>query len=162
MDVRPFLFVIGLPLWLALSLLVAWLGKAKFRKRNVMLFSAALFVALFTFFLTGFGPCVDQQQIRTFTMTWIIQATRSNPTKQTEVVFRFVDFPGYEVGVYSDELAAYLRERGEQPVKVVFAVTYDYGKVRGFHELEIAGRRPLPLESGYAGVYGIPTKSPWE
>lgn len=72
-------------------------------------------------------------------MTWEIKPSPSNGTKQSEIVLSFADFPGHYIGEYSDELAAHLRDKGAQPVKVVFEVTSDYGKVRGFHETEIAG-----------------------
>ncbi len=161
MDIRPFLFVIGLPLFIALSLLVAWATRRKFKARQVALFATLLFTGLFTFFLTGFGPLVDRKETREYPMTWQINAIPSTARKEAEVVLSFVDFPGYEIGEFSNELAAYLRQRGEQPVKVVFEVTIDYRKVRGFHAIEVAGLRSWRSEWGYAGMNGVPTKSPW-
>lgn len=155
-DIRSFLYIVGLLLFAALSLLVCWATKARFRNRNVVLFSALLFTGLFTFFLTGLGPFIDHKEIREYPMSWEIKPNPSDRTKEAEVVLSFVDFPGYYVGEYSDELAAYLRERGEQPVKVVFEVTTDYRKVRGFNEIEIAGLRSWRSQPGYAGVGGSP------
>jgi hypothetical protein len=161
-DVRPFLFVGGLPLFIGLSLLICWLAKTKFKKANVALISALLFTGLFTFLLTGVGPFIDQKEIREYMMTWEIKAGSTNGMKQSEIVLSFVDFPGHYIGEYSNELAAYLRDKGEQPVKVVFEVTSDFGKVRGFHEIEIAGLHEWESEWGYAGSTGSPRKSPWE
>ena len=105
----------------------------------------------FTFLLTGVGPFIDQKETREYMMTWEIKPGPTNGMKQSEIVLSFVDFPGHCIGEYSNELAAYLREKGEQPVKVVFEVTSDYGKVRGFHETEIAGLHQWESEWGYAG-----------
>jgi predicted PurR-regulated permease PerM len=160
-DVRPFLFIGGLPLFIGLSLLVCWLAKARFKKGNVTLFSALLFTVLFTFFLTGVGPFIDQKEVREYMMTWETKPRPSNGMKESEVVLTFVDFPGHYIGEYSDELAAHLRDKGKQPVKVVFEVTSDYGRVRGFHETEIGGLRGWKSEWGYAGSSGSPAKSPW-
>ncbi len=161
-DVRPFLFVGGLPLFIGLSLLVCWLAKTRFKKWNVALLSALIFTALFTLFLTGVGPFVDQKETREYMMTWEIKSTPSNGMKESEVVLSFVDFPSHYIGEYSDEMAAYLRKKGDRKVKVVFEVTSDYGKVRGFHETEIAGLTGWKSEWGYAGVSGSPSKSPWD
>ena len=161
-DVRPFLFIGGLLLFIGLFLLVCWLAKTGFKKWKVALFSALIFTALFTFLLTGVGPFVDQKETREYWMTWEIQQTPSNGMKESEVVLSFVDFPGYYIGEYSDELVAHLREKGNRNVKVVFEVTSDCGQVRGFHETEIAGLREWKSVWGYAGTSGSPKKSPWD
>jgi len=160
-DVRPFLFIGGLPLFIGLSLLVCWLANTRFKKGNVTLFSALLFTVLFTLFLTGVGPFIDQEEVREYMMSWETKPSSSNGMKESEVVLTFVDFPGHYIGEYSDELAAHLRDKGKQPVKVVFEVASDYGRVRGFHETEIGGLRGWKSEWGYAGSSGSPTKSPW-
>jgi hypothetical protein len=161
-DVRPFLFIGGLPLFIGLFLLICWLAKTRFKKANVALISAILFTGLFTFFLTGFGPFIDQKETREYTMNWEIKSAPTNGMKQSEIVLSFVDFPGHYIGEYSNQLAVYLRDKGEQPVKVVFEVTSDYGKVRGFHEIEIAGLHGWETEWVYTGSCGFLRKSPWE
>jgi len=161
-DVRQFLFIGGLPLFIGLSLLVCWLAKTGFKKWKVTLFSALIFITLFTLLLTGVGPFVDQKQTREYWMTWEIKPAPSNGMKESEVVLSFVDFPGHYIGEYSDVLATHLRQKGDRKVKVVFEVTSDYGKVRGFHETEIDGLREWKSEWGYAGASGSPKKSPWQ
>jgi len=161
-DVRPLLFVGGLSLFIGLSLLISGLRKTKFKLANVVVISALLFTGLFTFLLTGAGPFINQKETREYMMTWKIKASPTNGMKQSEIVLSFVDFPGHYIGEYSNELAAYLHDKGEQPVKVVFEVTSDYGNVRGFHETEIAGLHEWESESGYAGSSGSPARSPWE
>lgn len=161
-DVRPLLFVGGLSLFIGLAFLICRLVKKKFKKANIVFISTLLFTALFTFLLTGIGPFIDQTEIREYMMTWEIKEGSTNGMKQSEIVFSFVDFPGYYIGEYSNKLASHLIDKGEQPVKVVFEVTSDYGKVRGFHETEIAGLHEWESEWGYAGLSGSSTKSPWE
>jgi hypothetical protein len=161
-DVRPFLFMGGLSLFTGLCLLVCGFVKADFNKWKVALFSALIFTALFALFLTGVGPFVDQKQTREYWMTWEIKPVPSNAMKESEVALSFVDFPGHSIVEYSDELATHLRQRGERKVKVIFEVTSDYGKVRGFHGTEIAGLRDWKSEWGYSGASGSPKASPWD
>jgi hypothetical protein len=161
-DIRPFFFIGGLPLFVGLSLLVCRAAKTKLKKAKVAFLSAILFTGFFTLFLTGFGPFVDQKETRDYLMTWEIRPNPSNGMKESEIVLRFVDFPGHFIGNHSDELASHLRESGQQPVKVVFKVTSDYGRVRGFHATEIAGLREWKSEWGYSGSSGVLSKSPWD
>lgn len=161
-DIRPFLFVGALPLFIGLSLLACWLAKTGFKKWKVSLWSALIFSALFTLLLTGVGPFVDQKQTREYSMTWEIKPAPSNGMKESEVVLSFVDFPGCYIGVYSDVLATHLRQQGDRKVKVVFEVTSDYGKARGFQVSEIAGLREWKPEWGYSGASGSQKKSPWD
>ena len=95
-------------------------------------------------------------------MTCEIEPRPSKGMKQSEIVLTFVDFPGHYIGEYSDELAAHLRDKAGLAVKVVFEVTSDYGKVRGFHETEIGGLSDWESEWGYAGSTGSPKRSPWD
>lgn len=161
-DVRPFLFVGGLPLFIGIVLLAVWLLGLKWKKRKVSLISSLVFTGLFTLFLTGFGPFVDQKETREYEMTWSIAQTPSTRgMKEAEVVFRFVEFPQHSIGEYSDELAAYLQKNAEETVTAKFRVTYDYGKVRGYSVLEIAGLSGWKSEWGYGSVSGSPEDSPW-
>ena len=161
-DVRPFLFIGGLPLIIGIALLVCWLAKVRIKKGTVALVSALVFVLLFTLFATGIAPFVDQKETREYMMTCEIEPRPSKGMKQSEIVLTFVDFPGHYIGEYSDELAAHLRDKAGLAVKVVFEVTSDYGKVRGFHETEIGGLSDWESEWGYAGSTGSPKRSPWD
>jgi hypothetical protein len=105
---------------------------------------------------------VDQKEIREYEMTWSIAQTPSTKgMKEAEVVLRFVEFPQYAVGEYSDELAAHLQKNAEGTVTAKFRVTYDYGKVRGYSVREIAGLSGWKSEWGYGSVSGSPEDSPW-
>ncbi|MDF1849763.1 MAG: hypothetical protein P1U85_02935 [Verrucomicrobiales bacterium] len=161
-DVRPFLFLVGLPLFIGLALLIGRFAWRKAPKRTVAFFSTLLYTALFTLFLTGFGPFIDQEETREYLMTWELNEGGSDEKRETEVVLSFVDFPGYYIGEYSDDLAIHLREQANREVKVLFEVTSDYGKVRGFNATEIGGLREWKSEWGYAGTKGSPEESPWD
>ena len=161
-DIRPYLFVGGLPLFIGLALLICWLLKAQFKKAKVALIAALIFTGAFTFFLTGFGPYIGQKEIREYEMNWEIKISPKSGRKQSEVVLSYVDYPGHYIGEFSNELATHLLDNDKQPVTVVFEVTSDYGKVRGFHETEIAGLLDWESEWGYSGSSGSPEKSPWD
>ena len=160
MGVRPFLFVIGLPLVFLFTILGCWIAKARIEKWKVALFASAGFVALFGFFL--YGPFIGQIEKREYMMTWIIKPTSSNGMKESEIFLSFVDYPSYFIGGYSDEMADHLEKNGGEKVKVVFEVTLDYGKVRGYHEIEIAGLKNWQWIDGYGGSSGSPKQSPWD
>ena len=95
-------------------------------------------------------------------MTWAVAPTPSNGMKEAEVILKFVDFPQYSVGSYSDELAAFLRVGGKEEITAKFSVTSDYGKVRGYNLEEIDGLHGWKSEWGYGSVSGSPESSPWD
>ncbi|MGB0580934.1 MAG: hypothetical protein ACPGVU_14630 [Limisphaerales bacterium] len=159
-DLRPLLFIVGLPVFVGFSLLVCRAAKAK--KLSVMLLSGVWFTILFTVFLTGIGPFIGQKETREFMMTWEIKPSSPGEWKESEVVLKFVDFPDHFIGEHSDQLAAHLRDQGERVVKVVFEITSDYGTVRGYHGTEIAGLRDWKSEWGYGGTRGEASHSPWD
>lgn len=115
--------------------------------------------------LTSAGPFVDQKQTREYWMTWDIKSESAIPATETEVVLSFVDFPCHYIGEYSNALANHLRQIGDRKVKAVFEVTSDFGKLRGFRSLEIAGLKGWKSEGGYTGsthLNGSTSASPWE
>ena len=161
-DIRPFIFIGGLLLFIGLVLLVSWLLGLKWKKGKVSLVSSVVFTSFFTLFLTGFGPFVDQIETREYEMTWSIIPFPSNGMKESEVVLQFVEFPQYTVGEYSDELATHLSGNASDKITAKFRVTYDYGKVRGYSVREIAGLSIWKSEGGYGSESGSPENSPWD
>lgn len=161
-DVRPLLFLAGLPLFIVLTISVCKLIGAKVNRGRAALISSLVFTGLFAFFVTGFGPFVDQKESREYLMTWEIKPPPSEDVSESEVVFSFVDYPDHYFAEYSDELAAHLRSTGQAEVKVVFEVTSDYGKVRGYSQKEIAGLKNWGTAGGYGGSRGDPRQSPWD
>ena len=160
-EVRPILFLAGLSFFILLAFLVCRLTRATVSKGKVVVISSLLFTGLFVFFLTGYGPFINQKETRNYRMSWEIQPPRSDKVTQPEVVLSFVDFPGNYIRHYSDELARHLRAGVKEEVNVVFRVTSDYGKVRGYHAVEIAGLMGWRSEGSSGGTWGDPEKSPW-
>jgi hypothetical protein len=68
-DIRQFLFVGGLPMFIGLCVLACGLLKIRFRKWKVAVVSALIFTACFALFLTGLGPFMDQKETREYWMT---------------------------------------------------------------------------------------------
>lgn len=161
-DIRPFLFAAGLPAFILLSLLVCRILQARASKGKVIIASSVLFSVTFTVFLTGLGPFINQTEVRDYMMTWEIKPPGPDEFKQAEVIFSFIDFPGHFVTKRSDQLAEHLRTKGEDKVNIVFEVTLDYGKLRGFSETEIAGLKSWQSVWGTAGTLGSPSRSPWD
>lgn len=161
-DLRPFLFAGGLTLFVGLSLLVACMANRRVRKAQVTLYSALLFTALFTFFLTEFGPFCGRVSTCRHSMNWQIDPHPPSAHGQAEVVLSFADAEGHYVGEFSDQLADHLRKQGQQPVQAIFEVTRDYGRMRGFRMIEVEGLRGWTSRWGYAGATGTPARSPWD
>lgn len=159
-DIRPFLFVIGLPVVILLAILVCWIVKARISKWRVALFTTATFAGLFGFFL--YGPFINQTETREHIMTWAIEPTPLNRINEPKVILSFVEFPDYFIGGYSDEIAAHLKKNGEDKVNVIFEITSDYGKVRGYSATEIAGLKNWRWIDGFGGSRGSPERSPWD
>lgn len=161
-DVRPLLFLVGLPLFIVVTIAVCKLIGARVNRGKAALISSIVFAGLFALFLTGYGPFIDQKETREFLMTWEIKPPPSDDVSEPEVVFTFVEFPDHYFAEYSDELAAHLRSIGQAKVKVVFEVTSDYGRVRGYSQKEVAGLKSWRTAGGYGGLRGDPRQSPWD
>ena len=159
-DVRPFLFVIGLPVVILLAILGCWITKARIVKWKAALFATSTFAGLFGFFL--YGPFIGQTETREHIMTWKIEPTPSSGINEPRVILSFVEFPGYFIGGYSDEIAAHLKKNGEEKVNVIFEITSDYGKVRGYSATEIAELKSWRWIDGFGGSSGSPEISPWD
>jgi hypothetical protein len=107
---------------------------------------------------------VDQKAERVVPMRWETRGS-TNDYGATEVVLHFVDFPGHLVGDYSDDLAAYLAARQENPVEVTFEVTRDLGWCTRSHRLARVGDLTSWRSAwGYSGSRGdgpSPWRRPW-
>ena len=160
-DVRPLLFLAGLPLFIVFTLSVCKLVRAEINRGKAVLISSLVFIGLFAFFLSGLGPFIDRKETREYLMTWAIKPPPSADVREAEVVFSFVDYPDHYFAEYSDELAAHLRSTRLAKVKVVFEVTSDYGRVRGYNQKEIAGLKEWHTAGGYGGSRGDPRQTPW-
>ena len=154
-DTRPLIFVAG---WLLILLL--WLGARKLRGyRGPMLLSAVAihlgYGGLFILLATGWGPFVDQKEVRTMPMQW--QIREESPTEadrismegmegmaeenmsDPQVILQFVSHPNHRLNMFSKDLASHLQALQQDTIPVTFEITRDYGRVRGFSTLDIAG-----------------------
>ena len=95
-------------------------------------------------------------------MTWKLGEEEYSSFDQPHVVLEFKDFPGNEIGHYSQKLFDHLNAQGTNEIEVIFSTVSDYGSVRGYSAESIAGLREWSSEFSYGGTSGSPTSSPWD
>ena len=164
-DTRPLIFVVG---WLLVLLL--WLGARKIRGyRGPMLLSAMAihlgYGGLFILLATGWGPFVDQKEVRTMPMQW--QIREESPTaagrisvegmaeenvSDPQVILQFVSHPNHRLNMFSKDLASHLQALQQDTIPVTFEVTRDYGRMRGFSTLDIAGLKQWDTSQSFYEV----------
>ena len=182
-DTRPLIFVAG---WLLILLL--WLGARKIRGyRGPMLLSAVAihlgYGSLFILLATGWGPYVNQKEVRTMPMQW--QIREESPTEagrismegmagiteenasDPQIILQFVSHPNHRLNMFSKDLASHLQGLEQDTIPVTFEVTRDYGRMRGFSTLDIAGlKRWDPSQSFYevsdGGTDESKNSDPWD
>ena len=151
-DTRPLIFVAG---WLLVLLL--WLGARKIRGyRGPMLLSAVAihlgYGGLFILLATSWGPYVNQKEVRTMPMQW--QIHEEGPTEagrismegmaeenasDPQIILQFVSHPNHRLNMFSKDLASHLQALEQDTIPVSFEITRNYGRMRGFSTLDIAG-----------------------
>lgn len=161
-DVRPYLFILGVFLLLVGSFIYCRVKKKKGKFGKIFGLSFFIYVVLFTFFLTETGPFIGQRDTREFVMTWKLVEEKNTNYKQPHVRLEYKDFPGHRIGHYSQELLDHLEAQGTDEIKAVFSTVADYGKVRGYSAESIAGLSEWSEEWSYGGTSGSPTSSPWD
>ena len=182
-DTRPLTFAVG---WLLVLLL--WLGARKIRGyRGPMLLSAVAihlgYGGLFILLATGWGPFVDQQEVRTMPMQW--QIREESPTEadrismegmagmaeenvsDPQVILQFVSHPNHRLNMFSKDLASHLQALQQDTIPVTFEITRDYGRVRGFSTLDIAGLKQWDRSQSFYEVSGggsdeSENSNPWD
>jgi len=182
-DTRPLIFVAG---WLLVLLL--WLGARKIRGyRGPMLLSAVAihlsYGGLFILLATGWGPFVDQKEVRTMPMQW--QIREESPTEggrismpgmtgiaeenasAPQVILQFVSHPNHRLNMFSKDLASHLQALQQDTISATFEITRDYGRMRGFSTLDIAGLKQWDISQSFYEVSGggadeSETSDPWD
>ena len=96
-----------------------------------------------------------------FDMEWSYGGPSQGHSSRQHVVLRFKSHPNHYVGIFSADLGGYLETLPSRDVRVVFEVTTDFGRTRGFHETQVGDRRSWIHLGGYAGVSGSSDPSPW-
>lgn len=159
-DVRPIIFLCGLPAFALACLLTCRMLGVTASRSKVAGSSSASFLVLFAVFMTGYGPFIDQREVREHRMTWVVQP--SSPPSQPVVELSFVEHPGHFIWYSSEELAQHLQGADQAEVAAVFELTSDYGRLRGYSLLEIAGLRGWAAGNSAGGTRGDPASSPWD
>lgn len=159
-DVRPVLYLGGLALVLLLGLLFSAVVMKGARKGRVMFAATAAWTVLFTIFLTEFGPFVGQVEVVEHRLAWTVAS--EGPGSTAVVELSFTDHPGHHLWEPSAELAAHLEALGEATVVGRFRVTRDYGRMRGYDLIEVAGLRGWASKGAAGGTRGQPASSPWD
>jgi len=159
-DVRPFLYLGGLALVLLLGLLFSAVVMKGARKGRVAVAATAVWTVLFTLFLTAYGPFVGQEAVIEHRLTWTVEP--EDPGGVAVVELSFIDHPGHHLWEQSEELLAHLEALGEPTVLGRFRVTRDYGRVRAYDLIEVAGLRGWASKGAAGGTRGQPASSPWD
>jgi hypothetical protein len=96
-----------------------------------------------------------------FDMTWSYGNPAEHCPQSKHIILRFKCCPNHAVGIYSPDLGDYLETLPSHDVHVVFEITTDFGRMRGFNELQIAGLRSWQTCDSYYSVSGDSEPSPW-
>jgi len=138
---------------------------------------------LFILLATGWGPFVDQKEVRTMPMQW--QIREESPTEggrismpgmtgiaeenasAPQVILQFVSHPNHRLNMFSKDLASHLQALQQDTISATFEITRDYGRMRGFSTLDIAGLKQWDTSQSFYEVSGGGTdesenSDPWD
>ena len=101
------------------------------------------------------------QRQMAFEMEWSYGEKWESYPDADHIILRFKSHPNHYVGIVSRDLGRYLETFPSGNVRVVFDVTLDFGRTRGFRETQIGELRSWNSLNGYAGVRGNSEPSPW-
>ncbi len=97
-----------------------------------------------------------------FPMVWRYGSIDTEWPDCRHVVFRFVDFPGHVLGIYSKDLGQYLESLGTNQVFLQFDVAYDpNGQLKRYRVAQIGDLTRWQSEFQYAGAEYYGGASPW-
>jgi hypothetical protein len=122
---------------------------------------AAIAVVPSAAFWVAFLFCTGVQRQMAFDMDWSYGEKWKSYPDADYIVLRFKSQPHHFVGIVSRDLGRYLETLPSRDVRVVFDVTLDFGRTRGFHEVQIGKLQSWNSLNGCAGVRGNSDPSPW-
>jgi hypothetical protein len=157
-DLTPYLFcgnVVVVAWILALAAVVAR------RSRAAAITLTSLVLVPSVAFWIAFALFTGVKREMAFDMEWSYGEKSQSYPDADNIVLRFKSHPNHEVGIYSRNLGKYLETLPSPDVRVVFQVTLDFGRTRGFHAVQIGELRSWDSVNGYAGVCGNSEPSPW-
>ena len=179
-DTRPLIFVAG---WQLVLLLMLGARKIRGYRGPMLLSTVAIHLGyggLFILLATGWGPFVDQKEVRTMPMQW--QIREESPTEagrismegmaeenasDPQIILQFVSHPNHRLNMFSKDLASHLQALEQDTISVTFEITRDYGRMRGFSTLDIAGLKQWDTSQSFYEVSGGGTdesenSDPWD
>ena len=112
LQLAIFYFRLGwfvVPLWLAGAFLALWLTKQTWRHSTHNMVGLILVLAGYALSVgLVWHSFFNWEAERTFNMVWSDKGL-DNESQESEIVLQFVDYPQHQIGIYSNELAAYLK-----------------------------------------------------
>ena len=114
-------------------------------------------------FVTLVG-CSSPQRA-TYQMTWRLEPDRTCPTMR-HVILQFTQFPAYQYGICSDDVARYLESYGSRPLTVDFAIYAPEAQLGGGEPIRIGSLSAWKEEFSHMGSYeeqpsAAPPAHPW-
>lgn len=157
-DLTPYL-VCGNIVVVAVVLAIAAAVANRTRAGAITLASLVLVPSLG--FWIAFALFTGVKREMAFDMEWSYGEKSQSYPDVDHIVLRFKSHPNHYIGIYSRDLGNYLESLPSRDVRVIFEVTLDFGRTRGFHEVQIGELRSWDSVNGYAGVRGNSEPSPW-
>ena len=71
-----------------------------------------------------------------------------------QVILQFVSHPNHRLNMFSKDLASHLQALQQDTIPVTFEITRDYGRMRGFSTLDIAGLKQWDTSRSFYEVSG--------
>lgn len=146
---------------LVVVLLLAWAFTARGRWRTFARVTVGVVTSVSVLFWGSIALFTGVKREMRFDMTWEYGQPVDACPGAKHVILRFKGYPDYAIGVCSADLGDYLEGRGGREVPVVFEVTRDFGRTRGFHEVQIGELRQWDACDGYASVAGDTAPPPF-
>src|SRR5262245_2813298 len=104
----------------------------------------------------------DRRTIVAHQMTWEFREPSKEWVGAEHIFLRFVSFPSYGIGIYSQDLGPYLRSVQVDSIPVTFEVFSDLGCTSGFNEIRIGELDTWDSRGGYFETQGDHASSPWD
>jgi hypothetical protein len=151
------LYLLGNLLLIAVTVGIA----AAIRNRQLGRILLAIVIVPSLAYWAVFPFVTDVHRQMGFDMEWSYGKKWESYPDADYIVLRFKSYPNNTVGIVSKDLGKYLRTLPSHDVRVVFDVTLDFGRTRGFNPVQIGELRSWNSLDGDAGVEGNSEKSPW-
>ncbi len=162
-NLIPYWYVGGLVVVVFVAVLLARLPifnewASPFAIFTCVFYTCILYSIAFLIIIANFTGVESEM---TFDMEWSLGEPVDYLPECDHIVLQFKDHPSYAVGIYSTNLAEYLKTLPGDDVRVTFAVTRDFGRTRGFYETRIGDLTRWNIGGGYYSSRGDGSESPF-